>query len=108
MNTYAKLNIQKRMTLRRVVDLRFIDNSDSDSIIVNDEKKHAVIIVEISRKRRSLRENIKITSRKAVSEYSINVKTTRAKKLRIQRLNDSEQDFITHAKRNNEIAIKYV
>jgi pyruvate/2-oxoglutarate/acetoin dehydrogenase E1 component len=110
LNTDAKLSIEKKMTLRRVIDLRSVDNSDLDSVVLDDEKKiiYAVIIVETSRKRRSLRANIKITSRKAVSEYSINVKITRAKELRNQRLNDSEQDFITRAKRNDEIAIRYV
>jgi hypothetical protein len=100
MNTNAKLNIKKRMTLRRVIDLRFVDNSDFDSIIVNDEKKiiYVVIIVETSRKKkRALRENINVIFRKAVFEYFINVKTTRARKLRNQRLNDLEQDFITRA-----------
>jgi hypothetical protein len=110
MNTNAKFSIKEKITLRRVIDLRFIDNFNSDSIVLNDEKKiiYAVIIVETSRKKRSLRANIKITFRKAVSEYSINVKITRARKLRNQRLNDFEQDFITRAKRNDEIAIKYI
>jgi pyruvate/2-oxoglutarate/acetoin dehydrogenase E1 component len=111
MNTNAKLNIEKRMTLRRVIDLRSVDNFDSDSIILDDEKKiiYAVIIVETSRKKkRSLRENINVIFRKIVFEYFINVKTTRAKKLRNQSLNDLEQDFITRAKRNDEIAIRYV
>jgi pyruvate/2-oxoglutarate/acetoin dehydrogenase E1 component len=110
LNTNAKLSIEERMILRRVIDLRFVDNSDSDSIILDDKKKiiYAVIIVETSRKKRSLRANIKITFRKAVSEYSINVKITRARKFRNQRLNDSEQDFIIRAKRNDEIAIRYV
>jgi hypothetical protein len=110
MNTNAKLSIKKKMTLRRVIDLRSVDNSNSDSIILDDEKKiiYAVIIAETSRKeRRSLRENINVILRKAVFEYFINVKTTRARKLRNQRLNDFEQDFITRAKRNDEIAIKY-
>jgi hypothetical protein len=110
LNTDAKFSIKKRMTLRRAIDLRSVDNSDSDSAVLDDEKKiiYAVIIVETSRKKRSLRANIKITSRKAVSEYSINVKITRARKLRNQRLNDFEQDSITRAKRNDEIAIRYV
>jgi hypothetical protein len=111
MNTNAKLSIEKRMILRRVVDLRFVDNFNSDSAILDDERKiiYAVIIVETSRKKkRSLRENINVTLRKAVFEYFINVKTTRARKLRNQRLNDFEQNFITRAKRNDEIAIKYV
>jgi hypothetical protein len=110
LNTDAKLSIKKRMILRRVIDLRFVDNSDSDSAVLDDEKKiiYAVIIVETSRKRRSLRANIKITFRKVVFEYFINVKITRAKELRNQRLNNSEQDFITRVKRNDEIAIKYV
>jgi hypothetical protein len=110
LNTDAKLNIKEKMTLRRAIDLRFVDNSDFDSAVLDDEKKiiYAVIIVETSRKKRFLRANIKIISRKAVSEYSINVKITRAKELRNQRLNDFEQDFITRAKRNDEIAIKYV
>jgi hypothetical protein len=39
MNTNAKLSIKKRMTLRRVIDLRSVDNFDSDSTILDDEKK---------------------------------------------------------------------
>jgi pyruvate/2-oxoglutarate/acetoin dehydrogenase E1 component len=110
MNTNAKLSIKKRMTLRRVIDLRSVDNSDFDSIILNDEKKsiYAVIIVETFRKERSLRSNITITFRKVVFEYFINVKTARARELRNQRLNDLEQNSITRAKRNDEIAIRYV
>jgi hypothetical protein len=111
MNTNAKLNIKKRMTLRRVIDLRFVDNFDFDSIILNNERKiiYAVVIVETSRKEeRCLRENINVIFRKTVFEYFINVKTTRARKFQNQRLNDFEQDFITRAKRNDEISIKYV
>jgi hypothetical protein len=99
------------MTLRRIIDLSFVDNFNSNSIILNDERKiiYVVIIVETSRKeKRSLRENINVIFRKVVFEYFINVKTTRARKLRNQRLNNLEQDFITRAKRNDEIAIKYV
>jgi hypothetical protein len=70
---------------------------------------YVVIIVETFRKeKRPLRENINVILRKIVFEYFINVKTTRAKKFRNQRLIDFEQDFITHAKRNDEIAIRYV
>ncbi len=110
MNIDAKLSIEERMTLRRVIDLRFVDNFDFDSAILDDEKKsiYAAIIVETFRKERSLRSNITIILRKVVSEYFINVKTARARKLRNQRLNDLEQDSITRAKRNDEIAIKYV
>jgi hypothetical protein len=98
------------MTLRRAIDLRFVDKSDLDSAILDDEKKsiYAAIIVETSRKKRSLRSNITITFRKVVFEYFINVKTARARKLRNQRLNDLEQDSITRVKRNDEIAIRYV
>jgi hypothetical protein len=92
MNTNAKLSIKKRMTLRRAINLRFVDNFDLDSVILNDEKKsiYAVIIVETFHKERFLRSNITITLRKIVFEYFINVKTARAKKLRNQRLNDFE------------------
>jgi hypothetical protein len=101
------LSIKKRMTLRRAVDLRFVDTSDSDSSL-NDEKKsfYAVIIAETSRKNRSLREVINVTSRKAAFEYFINAKIARARELRNQRLQDSEQDSITRVKRNGDIAIR--
>jgi hypothetical protein len=54
MSINAKLNIKKKMSLRFVVDLRFINNFDSDLIILDNEKKaiYAVIIVETSRKQR--------------------------------------------------------
>jgi hypothetical protein len=54
MNMNAKLSIKKRMTLRRIIDLRFVDNSDFDSIILDNERKiiYVVIIVEISRKKK--------------------------------------------------------
>ncbi len=96
------------MILRCVVDLRFVDIFDSDSSL-NDEKKsfYVVIIVETSRKIRFLREIIDVTFRKTAFEYLINAKIARARKFRNQRLQNSEQDFITHVKRNDNIAIRY-
>ncbi len=111
MSINAKLNIKKKMSLRFVVDLRFINNFDSDLIILDNEKKaiYAVIIVETSRKQRwSLRENINVILRKIVFEYFIKIKTTKVIKFRNQRLNNLEQDFITRVKRNEELAIKYI
>jgi hypothetical protein len=57
------------MTLHRVINLRFVDNFNLDSIILNDERKiiYVVIIVETSRKeKRSLREIINVIFRKIV------------------------------------------
>jgi hypothetical protein len=34
MNMNAKFSIKKKMTLRRVIDLRFVDNFDFNSIIL--------------------------------------------------------------------------
>ncbi len=55
MNTNAKFNIKEKMILLRVIDLRFINNSDFDSIILNDEKKiiYVVIIVETFHKKKA-------------------------------------------------------
>jgi hypothetical protein len=102
------LSIKERMTLRRAVDLRFVDISDSDSSL-NDEMKssYAVIIAETLRKDRSLREVINVTSRKVAFEYFINAKIARARKLRNQRLQNLDQDSITRVKRNDDIAIRY-